>query len=281
MLEYDRFTQYMIYPSWANFWYEWKDVSLMLKDPLKTGFFVPEDFEREPEILEGKIPSRDYELIDGPAGGGIIVIPLFKRNATTACGLEWKGINSILFKPSETEIQVSSIFGLPSNSGVLYMKPHAPSFLVKHGILKRPKAYDLFGTFEHVESADKSLYASVVLYKSKRQFSKKYVDVLTSTACSLGLSLTPLDDIPPSIFAEKPHWCSGQDRIYIWFKVHTECKTVQRIFAMLYYCGLHLRKVFGKGLRGIMLAAKIETKPCSTMMLPFLHTEEERNKHFK
>jgi hypothetical protein len=70
MLTRETERNFIVYPSWAELEARWGDLPRYFADPLHSGFLQPGfDYRRfgYPETIQ------PYELIDGPAGGGIIV----------------------------------------------------------------------------------------------------------------------------------------------------------------------------------------------------------------
>src|ERR1700722_9938034 len=68
MLTLDKDRQFIVYPSWANFPYAWDRLPELLSDPKNSGFLqtpVHRDYPNPP-------PRIDY--LNGPAGGGVIVV---------------------------------------------------------------------------------------------------------------------------------------------------------------------------------------------------------------
>lgn len=68
-MKIDPSKQYIVYPSWAQFSYRWRDLPKLLRDPLSTKYLAKRNDWME---LGYSRITDNFELIDGPFGNGII-----------------------------------------------------------------------------------------------------------------------------------------------------------------------------------------------------------------
>ena len=259
---------YLIYPSWAKLWFDWKDAEKLFQDPTGSGLMLPSDFDAPPQLTSPVY--QDYELLPANDGGGIIVLPLKDENPPIYKGLACMTHSEIIFCEKDNFIESHCIEGVEHRADfpvyITFLTPCQVSLLKHYDRHYYQKRYICSGTFEHLESAkDNAFVAIVENLPSRRDLAANYQSLFTQIAGSFGLKVRYIGDTPPVINGEKPHWFRFTKYRYYWFLLEKHPVDVQRCFAMLFYCGLSLRKAIGKRMVSIVLAAQIETFPKSNL----------------
>lgn len=74
MLKVEPKYYYEVYPSWADLSYRWEELPTLLADPENSSYFQedPNKMRTNWEALGYPEKGQRFELIDGPAGGGIV-----------------------------------------------------------------------------------------------------------------------------------------------------------------------------------------------------------------
>ena len=138
---------------------------------------------------------------------------------------------------------------------------------------KKQRKFICSGSIDHVESLQNNIVVSIVTTHDIRPKQYDKIQYFVELANFYGLSLEYLDFTPEPILNEKKHWLRFSHNKFHWFSLHTKCNDALRIFAMLYYCALAIKKAIGHPMKSILLAGCVETQPNGT--IPFQLTDEE------
>jgi hypothetical protein len=240
---------YCIYPSWVQLWFRWKDIKTIFDDPIGSGFMSSSDFSEPFNILA----QRDYELINGPEGGGIIVLPHISDEYGKTM-IKWKEAVDIIYKETEIATDTDRIFGICPSANIAVLVPRQVPLLVRLGIEKKQKIYRCSGTFEHVDFVGENIYVAIITNTGlKNKLADQLRFYFISLAQHFDISLKYMESTPESIALNRPHWFRFEKKQFHWFFLNTTCKEVQRIFAMLYYCALCMKKKIGNNMDSILL----------------------------
>lgn len=248
MLRQELDLKYVVYPSWAEtgYAYPWRELPTVLADPLSSGRLdrYAEKLHELPEIFNP--PTR---LIDGPRGGGIIVIGPAAPQA----------FNIVLFsdvanigQPDDMD-RISEQF--PTYVG--WIEP----FDGLGGLLttgKRARNYPIRATAEHVDAAGEEVYWILSLRDARGQL--KSLDEVPRLAECFGLRATLLGAAPAALDQSAAPWFDGWNEHQRWYRIEGVNERVGLQFSILLYIGLHLRKSVPT-LRWTHLVARIEGEP--------------------
>src|SRR5262249_599215 len=181
-----------------------------------------------------KPPKMDF--LDGPAGGGVIVVNK-QRDERWLGGLVLVS-HANLCIPNGRALVASDPFGMD----ITYLEPYENTPEVQLGLRPRPKL-DLCGaTPEHAESAGTSIFWLASLEKRRR--ARSGLDEVPHWASALGLSVTVLASIPEQLRAETTDWfLEPAEFDNVWFQVVSSDRSAGFHFAVLVYIALHARSV--------------------------------------
>ena len=146
MLHAEPKNYYDVYPSWADYQVKWHDLPRLLSDPLNSGLLHLDDLQ---SVEDGTFPNvpDPFEMIDGPAGGGILI-----RTQPRLPGLSWCVLNSF----ADVSVPMGVNFEIRDHqANVVYLEPSRSLYLLE----RRPKVYDNCEiSFDHTESAGDHAY---------------------------------------------------------------------------------------------------------------------------
>ena len=161
MLTLDKDRQFIVYPSWANLPYAWDRLPEILRDPKKSGFL------QAPVLRQYPVPPPRIDYLNGPAGGGIIVVHQTRRSqpadpdnaALELPANQWLGT---LVLASEANLRspmaAPRVSEDPFRSLVTYLEPYEYPAEVGLGLRPRTKLYLCAATPEHAASAGASIF---------------------------------------------------------------------------------------------------------------------------
>lgn len=268
MLQYEKDKCFVIYPSWAKVGYEWKDAERIFADPIGSGFMKLSDF-RDPSLLESD-EFRQYELISGNAGGGIITLPMKLYETGNFYGLACMAHFELVYFDRNNFIDGNAVPGIPVERewpiNVSYMTPVPNRLIAKFDKSFNQPTYVCWGAVQHVESAGDCVYAAIVTKGSAKDFEIRHKDYFIDLAAGFDMSLRYIGETPEPIKDEKPYWFTDVKNKYYWFALDTHPDGMNRCFAYLYYCALTLRKQMGKKMMAIVLAAQMPFDPKSSLL---------------
>jgi hypothetical protein len=124
-------TDYWIYPSWADYKVKWGELPPLFADPIGTGCV---DLLDQQYIESGVIANtvEPFAMLDGPAGGGIIITPIIKprglHGSVTNQFAEYSGAHGVGVDSLNRE-------GSSHIAHVGYLKPLRPLYIGE----RRPK----------------------------------------------------------------------------------------------------------------------------------------------
>jgi len=228
MLEREPHTHYYVYPSWAELSYRWSDMRAILSRPLASGYVNPDPAYWKELGYPDRI--QPAELLEGPAGGGIIVahigffehwLPrlILAREANTTCfgmmgNLEWQ-----LAAP------------------VSYLEPRDEPG-AEWGLGKRAKSYLCPISTEHVEAAGSRIYW-MMEFKGAEP-GGNYVDEVKSLGLGFGLQISSLSSDPDLPGNDTPAWVADATHKRRWFEVSGGGNRLGYQFAIMGYVALHM-----------------------------------------
>jgi hypothetical protein len=262
---------YVVYPSWADFDHKWENLPEMLSNPEQ---YIDKQWYNERNKISYNHNQRHQEFISGLEGGGIVIHDTIDYSKPSENVYGWRWLGEALFNVEEYEM--SAIDGSPVDCGVCSIKRHRNALLQKLGVHRSiSPQYHILGSYDHVESVESKIYLAIVNDKNKK-ISSKILELLPQLVHQFGLFLIPIVSTTPNeIATEKAHWFLDNSRTFYWFELKTDCIDVQRIFAFLIYCGLHLKKLCS-ALSGIQLVGQIENPPKGRLPYHYHLTQEEK-----
>jgi hypothetical protein len=248
MLHSEPNNHYEIYPSWADYKVKWHELPRLLADPLQSGLLDANDLQ---SVEDGTLPSvpAPFEMIDGPAGGGIMITTLHRPP-----GLNWCVRKSFaeISAPMGVNFEVSD-----NQAQVAYMQP-SRSLSLGLGE-RRPKVYDRCAiSFDHTESAGDQIYWFAGYETGKKQLAG--LDAVPQLAAGFGLTVQRLPQPPDALAAETADWGWREGDTYDWYIVQGGRDGIGFQYAVIVYIGLHLCKVAGRRFNGLHLTAQLESK---------------------
>jgi hypothetical protein len=247
MLLLDEDREFIVYPSWAKLPYAWDRLPGLLWNPKKSGFLTPASYGGYPVAS----PRLDY--LDGPAGGGVIVVN--KPPEERWLGRFVLGSHANLRVPGGRALAPGDPFG----GLVKYVEPFDNPPEVQFGLRRRPKLYLCGATPEHAKSAGTSVFWLASL--EKRQRAAANLAELPTWAQAFGLTVTELSNLPAQLQAETADWFRQPSEFdNVWFQVAGGDQSAGFHFAVLLWVALHARSVV-KRLWAMHLVAQIEGHP--------------------
>lgn len=255
MLQLDRGVTQIVYPSWAEFSYHWKDLDRLLSSPLESGYLNPS--YNWQELGYPGVPQT-FQLIDGLGGGGIIKSKADPSEKSFAGAILSKEAN--IRHPSG---EMSDIVGHGLN--VYYLEPrdgplHNISFAPPE-LRKKAKLYTCGTSVENLDAAQDSVYWIVGFKRSKQP--SQFLDQLPIWAQHFGVESTPLPTTPDALAEESSSWFVDPSIEYRWFSICGGGESVGDHFAIVVYLGYHLRWVVGKHIVCMHLVSSIDRRPNS------------------
>ena len=253
MLRLEPRTCYYVYPSWAEPPYSWSDLSRYLSDPLNSPLIREDPNWRRYDWQELGYPLnvQPFELIDGPAGGGIIRAHIAYEERWLPAVVLHTGVNI------RSPLGMSVLWDL-FNQAVLYLEPmDEPGW--EFGLGKKKKSYVCGTSPEHADAAGDNVYWVVGFRRSKGEIRK--LDLVPTWAESFGIQAFRLQSIPEALRIETSSWFVDPSYTYTWFTVQGGGSAVGYHYAVVVYLAYHLHFVTGKRMTYMHLVSNIEGKP--------------------
>ena len=248
MLHAEPNKHYDVYPSWAEYLVKWHELPKLLADPLASGLLDANDLRY---VENGTLPNapEPFEMIDGPAGGGVIITTVERPP-----GLNWCVLSSFAEVPAPMGVN----FEVRDNQAhVAYLEPSRPVYLALGR--RRPKVYDNCAiTFDHTEAAGDRVYWFVDSELGNKQ--SVVLGEIPRLAAGFGLTAQRLPEPPSALAAETADWGWKDGHSYVWYVVRGGRDGIGFQYAIIVYIGLHLCKVAGRRFKGLHLTAQLETK---------------------
>jgi hypothetical protein len=252
MLHTEKVSEFIVYPSWAEMSATWEDLPRLFADP-RSGEFLPQGFDTLPRGWT----DLPHELIDGPAGGGIIK---YQRGAP---GQAW---TPLLILTYEANLRAPNgmdglLYKCRDACPVLYIEPTGVGWRL--GVAKKPRNIRPGLSLEHAEAAGDNIYW-VVRYRGARKTPKeiKGLSSLPAWAGHFGLDALALPHGPAeALRLETQRWFTNPENESAWFEISGDGDGVGFHLAVVVYIGNHLRWVGGPRVRSMHLVAQIEGKP--------------------
>ncbi len=251
MLKQDDRKKFIVFPSWIEPAYTWEEVPNILKDPLHHDEFSLRTYGAHGLRKLGypDIPQK-AEVVDGPEGGGLIIVEKSK-------GEPWLGYGALTFDKGVDILVPGPMVGMKCN--VSYLEPTTYSgWWLDKG--RRRKSYDVGVSAEHVESALDSIFWAVGF---KTVTSGKEINGLNEVCAwggHFGLCVKRLPEFPNQLRDEVAVWMS-KELEYVWFAVEGGGNSFGFHFAVMLYVALQLAYVAGKRLWCMHLLTTIEGEP--------------------
>jgi hypothetical protein len=250
VLRRERDRYYFVYPSWAELSYSWEDLPRYLSDPLNCPLIRddPNRQRRDWRELGFPIPAKPFDLISGPAGGGIVRAHIRRRE-------RW--LPGIILGTEANICPAQGTITVPDESApaVCYLEP-MDTGAWQFGAGERKKLYLCSASPEHAYSASDDVYWVLGYRKAKKE--PKGVSELPQLASHFGLTAAEVPSLSASLRDEVAPWFVSPDYEYKWLRVEGGEQTVDYQFAVVLYLALHLRKVAGPRLSYMHLVADIE-----------------------
>jgi hypothetical protein len=206
MLRRESDRRYFVFPSWAEFSYRWEDLPAYLSDPMNCPVFRDDPNRARISVQTWReygytFPIQPFELIDGPAGGGIVCAHIEEDErwlpaAILSSEASLRGPRGTDSVPSERRPPVH------------YLEPMDPPGS-EFGLCKRPKLYLCSATAEHAEGDPGAVYWVVGYRKGKKE--PKGVSELPQLASHFGLKASVLPCVPERLREEVASWFVNQE----------------------------------------------------------------------
>jgi len=265
MLKTDNNKKYIVFPSWLQPTYKWDDLPEILSNPFKyddssKAYRLLGRIEEQWEYLRKcGYPERpqDFELLDGPVGGGIIVVDISQNK-------RWLGYHALTF---DKGVDVTSA-NMMLDGGDWYVKNNVgyledttdPGYWLATG--KRRRDFDIAACAEHIESMSDSIIWLVRYERSKTNKEIRGLEDIAKWAKHFGLEVKRIDRLPEYVKdSELALWCKNSRFQSAFFEVSGGGEKFGFHFAVMLYIGLHLRYVAGRRMSSMFLLAAIEGKP--------------------
>jgi hypothetical protein len=260
-------TDYWIYPSWADYKVKWGELPPLFADPIGTGCV---DLLDQQYIESGVIANtvEPFAMLDGPAGGGIIITPIIKprglHGSVTNQFAEYSGAHGVGVDSLNRE-------GSSHIAHVGYLKPLRPLYIGE----RRPKVYDHCNTtFEHADSAADERFWLVDYVAGKREIAG--LDEIPALAAGFGLSARRLAEPPAAVAVEAADWFWEEDHQYVWYQIDRGRDGIGYQFAIVVYVALHMCKVAGRRFDCMHLVAQLETRSRFRIRWANMHRADKR-----
>jgi hypothetical protein len=253
MLSREKKKKYIVFPSWLDPTYKWEDVPAIISDPLKYNDFTrlnyTEDDLRRFGYSEEILP---FELIDGFAGGGIILIHKSPEQ-------RWLPDGALTFDKGVDLIGPAGTAVLDWKCNVAHFENRSdPLWQLELG--KKRKNYEMAATPEHIESMPDCVFWLIRFVPTKTGKQMKGLDDVPGWAKHFGLDVRRLEEPPEPVRKETADWFNP-DFQRAWFEVKDAGDGFGYNFAVMLYIGLHLCSVSPSRMRCMHLLASIEGKP--------------------
>lgn len=248
MLDSELDKHYIVYPSWAEYSYAWRDLGRELSNPLH-GKFAKLYSTWDWKSLGYTERVQPFELIDGAGGNGIIVIHIRRKEA-------WLPM-SILHSEANI-LQPGVMTNVNADFRVQFLDPMYVPAIARQG-RKPQRAYICAISAEHVESAGEDVFWVVGLTRGSRRRSR-LVEV-KRVAHGFGLGIAELGGCPQQLLNETEGWFANEDYEYSWFRISATNRGAGFHFAVVVYLGLHLKRFVGSTMHFMHLVAQIPGKP--------------------
>lgn len=240
---------YIVYPSWAELTYRWEGLSGLLADPfgsecIRDLGYTPEDYRRFgwPDEIQ------PFELIDGPEGGGVILVHI-------GGGERW---TPLLVLTSEAHVgppgAMETLRGCDIN--VHLIEPKGDEGW-EYGLGKRPRSYSIGASIEHVEEAGDSIFWLIGYERAKSNKEIRGLCDISRWGEHFGLRVDQLSQPSEAIQKAVECWLNPEYQ-YVWFSIEGGGSGAGYHFAIAVYVGYHLCSVAGRRMSAIHLISQIE-----------------------
>lgn len=251
MLYLEKTRQYLVYPSWLQFAYNWEILPDILSNPLKYDETSIMTYGIE-GLYELGYPKQvqPADLLKGPLGGGIIVPHIGPEE-------RWLPFHALGFNKGTTITTPRTLLhyqDLHFSIGFMEHCTH-PGSAYQHPT--KPKNYDVAISAEHVDSADDNVFWLVVSRQGRRV---PEINELPKWVKSFGCIL---EEIPfeSSVLARNTADWRNPEFDYSCFKIEGGGTGYGFHLAVMLYFGLHFVSLRRTHLRSIHLLSQIEGKP--------------------
>jgi hypothetical protein len=251
MLHKEENKTYIVYPSWIQPTYSWGDLPYIIANPWEHNDFTTQTYTTD-ELRKLGYPEeiQPWELIDGPVGGGIILV------YANSLG-RWLPCSALTFDKGVDLSSPDSMLHVDFQSNVACLEPTSDLGWIL-ATRKKPKYYPLGASAEHIESMSDLMFWLRGIRPGKKEL-KGLADV-PAWCKHFGLDVERLDEPPQPVRDETSHWLDPHFQ-YIWFNVKGGGDGFGYHFAVMLYIGYHLAYAAGRRMRTIHLLSSIEGKP--------------------
>jgi hypothetical protein len=250
MLKVNNNYRYCLFPSWAELGFKWEQLDDILKHPLKHGLLDRNDIKwlrsknRYPPV------TPPYELIEGPAGGGIIKCDETDLEQPTLVYLLLSKTTSFVPPPGMPPR------GMANAPDITVLEARADLSL-RLGRRLPVNQYCRVSP-EHVNSAGDSVYW-LFNFKSGRT-PPKGLETLPRLAAEFGCMVEAIEK-SASFMGEDSSSLASLGEEQVWLRVTSGSTSANLHFTILVYLALHLRSVARRRLESAHLVAAIEGEP--------------------
>lgn len=250
MLEQDLERFYVVYPSWAQFSFQWNELRTILSNPLESRYnrWLAER-RTDWQALGYPIPVQPFDLLDGAAGNGIIVAHIRPRDP-------W--LPFAILRLEANLLPPAAMSCVDVGFKVWFMEPMDGFRFLAEG-RRSQKSYLCPISAEHAESAGDDIFWLVGLKRGSR--TNKLFSEVDRVAQGFGLRAELLPSCPEQLVDETADWFKNQDYVYFWYKISSTTYRAGFHFAVVIYLGLHLRWRVGSSMSFMHLVAQIPGKP--------------------
>lgn len=244
--------QYFVYPAYAKFSYQWKDLPTFFTDPCRYSESWQLNHTRE-DIRKYGYPEtiQPFELIDGPVGGGIII-----AHIGFVGKISEKWLPHIILLEEANLCRPDSMYET-KDFNVCYLEPKYKR-AADYGVGQKVKQYHIGSTVEHIDSASGRVFWLFNVVPGHKD-----IPVLADVplwAKHFGMKVERMAEIPEKVAAEVGEWFFERNTQYICFDVKSSNNSMGYNFAVLIYLGLHLTSLAPRQIKRAHLLADIEGK---------------------
>lgn len=245
----------IVYPSWAKFSYKWHDLDMLLRSPLSSRYLAHRDDWFQ---LGYSRITDNFQLIEGPAGNGIIVK---KRGKTADASQIERWLPGVLLT-SEAYFRLPPGISAVSDYDyqVSYLTPK-PNDMIRLGIGKQKVDPMPYFSIEPFRGLDESACLCVTGRGSGPIESSV---ALTRLLLSFGITAEQFDwSSDPNIrqYEGVNRFCEKWGLKSTWYFLDSGGYDLGVLFAIAIYMGGHLRHKIGPRIKSIHLVTSIPNYP--------------------
>lgn len=242
--------KYYVFPSWADLGIKWDDLKQVFDDSVNHGQMDINTVNWLKSIGRYPLTMPPYQLVRGPAGGGIVITDEMDCEQPPAV---FHLLSRIAGSRRPDGLPIGGADNIPS---VTVLEARGDLHLILGRKIAAPH-YCSIG-LEHVDAASGDVFW--VIEHSASGSNEIPVDLLADWARTFGFGVTPM--VPAARMTdETKHWGSEVRSQRTWLHIKSDSTSAGLHLAVVVYVAYAMKKRLGRKLHSMTLVSHIEGQP--------------------